>query len=86
MDKGKEPTTTEPKSQNPWESYEPRGEIQGDLHVEYYGGEVQVFRNMKLFHHDGDGISFYYQLDMGAWAMLRIPNRHIRDYEVIKGG
>lgn len=68
---------------NPWASYEPVGERRGDLHVEYYGGEIRIYRNMKQFYDDEEGISFYYQLDMGAWAILRIPKRKIKDYWVV---
>jgi hypothetical protein len=84
MEKAKEQKTEEFKPDNPWTSYEPRGRRLGDLEVEYNDGEIKVFRNCKLLYDDGDGISFYYQLDMGAWAVLRIPESQIKDYEVIE--
>lgn len=83
MEKAKEQKTEEFKPDNPWASYEPRGEVKGDLEVEYHGGEVEVFRNMKHFYDDSDGISFCYQLDIGAWTYLRIPESRIKDYRVI---
>lgn len=70
-----------------WDSYEPIGEIKGDLEVEYKNGEIMVFKNMKhLYDDEEESISFYYQLEMGAWAIIRIPYPQIADYKVIKDG
>jgi hypothetical protein len=66
-----------------WQSHEPRGDTLGDLEIKRTNGKTTIYRNVKHLHDDTEGISFYYQLDMGAWHIIYVPFEKMESYEVV---
>lgn len=65
-------------------SHKPKADTIGDLLVNFHNGKEKTYKNVKLFHDDTEGVSFYYndKEDKTIWRVIYLPHNRILDMEL----